>query len=420
MLRKHLGVGLLIVLLFTAVAPAFAQEEVVIRFFHRWPQEPRNSYFAALVKEFQELYPHVRFEVDYVLNDPYKEKIRVLVSTDELPHIFTSWSYSFAQNLVSSGRVKELSEFYAENADWAKDIMPAQIDRFKVGDGVYGVPMTIDGKAFFYNKAIFEKHGLQPPNTTDEFIALLDQLKALGYDMPIMEGLMDAWAVSHYLGTIFQRILDPAVMAKDYNPATGEFTDPGYIKGLEFFRTLTEYMGPIATAIDHETARNMFAAGEVPIVYMQFAEIKMLQRTGFNDFAFFNFPAFPDGKGNPNGLTGAPEGLMLAHNAPKEAEEFLKFIISYDNMLRYVEADGQFVAIWNCLPEDLDEVSLAAYNLVLESDEVVPWLDNAVNITIADIFMRGGQNLAIGVTTPEEVMAQVQKAAAELRKATNN
>src|SRR5690606_22978599 len=110
---------------------------------------------------------------------------RVLVSTDELPHIFTSWSYSFAQNLVSSGRVKELSEFYAENADWAKDIMPAQIDGFKVGDGVYGVPMTIDGKAFFYNKAIFEKHGLQPPNTTDEFIALMDQLKALGYDMPI-------------------------------------------------------------------------------------------------------------------------------------------------------------------------------------------------------------------------------------------
>lgn len=420
MLRKHLGVALLIVLLFTAVAPAFAQEEVVIRFFHRWPNEPRNSYFAALVKEFQELYPHVRFEVDYVLNDSYKEKIRVLVSTDELPHIFTSWSYSFAQNLVSSGRVKELSEFYAENADWAKDIMPAQIDGFKVGDGVYGVPMTIDGKAFFYNKAIFEKHGLQPPNTTDEFIALLDQLKALGYDMPIMEGLMDAWAVSHYLGTIFQRILDPAVMAKDYNPATGEFTDPGYIKGLEFFRTLTEYMGPIATAIDHETARNMFAAGEVPIVYMQFAEIKDLQRTGFNDFAFFNFPAFPDGKGNPNALTGAPEGLMLAYNAPKEAEEFLKFIISYDNMLRFVEADGQFVAIWNCLPEDLDEVSLAAYNLVLESDEVAPWLDNAVNITIADIFMRGGQNLAIGVTTPEEVMAQVQKAAAELRKATNN
>ena len=418
MLRKHLGVGLLIVLLFTAVAPAFAQEEVVIRFFHRWPQEPRNPYFAALVKEFQELYPHVRFEVDYVLNDSYKEKIRVLVSTDELP-ISSHPGPTLAQNLVSSGRVKELSEFYAENADWAKDIMPAQIDGFKVGDGVYGVPMTIDGKAFFYNKAIFEKHGLQPPNTTDEFIALLDQLKALGYDMPIMEGLMDAWAVSHYLGSIFQRILDPAVMAKDYNPATGEFTDPGYIKGLEFFRTLTEYMGPIATAIDHETARNMFAAGEVPIVYMQFAEIKMLQRTGFNDFAF-SISQPSRRQGQPQWVTGAPEGLMLAHNAPKEAEEFLKFIISYDNMLRFVEADGQFVAIWNCLPEDLDEVSLAAYNLVLESDEVVPWFDNAVNITISDIFMRGGQNLAIGVTTPEEVMAQVQKAAAELAKATNN
>lgn len=419
MLKRFTFIFLAAMLIFGAIAPALAQDEVLIRFFHRWPQEPRNTHYYTMMEEFQALHPHVRFEVDYVLNDPYKEKIRVLVSSDDLPHIFSSWSYTFAQNLVSSGRVRELSEFYAANEEWASQLMPSQLDGFRVDDGIYGVPFTIDGKAFFYNKDIFDEHGLEAPATTDEFIALLDALQDAGYETPIMEGLVNAWAVSHYMGSIFQRILDPEVMARDYNAATGEFTDPGYIEGLEFFYTLTQYMGPIASAIDHSMARNMFAVGTVPIMYMQFAEIKMVQEEGLENFGFFNFPAFPDGKGNPNALTGAPEGWMLAHNAPPEAEEFLKFLVSFDNALRFTTVDGQFNAIWDALPDDLDEVSLAAYNLVLESDEVVPWFDNAVDINIADVFMRGGQSMAIGVMSAEDVMVQVQAAAAELAATVN-
>ncbi|HHY14895.1 MAG TPA: carbohydrate ABC transporter substrate-binding protein [Firmicutes bacterium] len=418
-MKKRTRVLMLALLAFSILGltvAAAAQEQVVIKFFHRWPQEPRNSFFYERIRTFEELNPHVKIEVDYVLNDPYKEKIRVLVSTDDLPHVFSSWSHSFAENLVSSDRVKELTGFYQEDPEWAANLMDSQIDGFRFESGVYGVPLTIDGKTFFYNKDIFAKHDLEIPKTFDEFIEVLDQLQAAGYDTPIMEGLTDAWAIAHYLGTIFQRILDPAIAAVDYDPATGEFTDPGYMQGLEAFKTLTDYMGPLATAIDHETARNMFANGQVPIVYMQFAEIKMVDDIGKINFGFFDFPRFADGKGNPTALTGAPEGFMLSKNAPKEAEEFLRFLTSQESAYLFTRDCGQLNAAIGAVDEgNASPTSLAAYEVVLASSEAAPWFDNAVKIEIADAFMRGAQSLAIGTTTPEQIMQRVQAIAAELR-----
>lgn len=390
--------------------------KVVINFFHRWPNEPRNSFYEQKVEEYTALHPEVEIHMDCVLNDSYKEKIRVLVSSDDLPDIFSSWSDSFAMNLVSSGRIMPLGQIMADDAAWSGTFIPSQMSGFTFDDTVYGVPFTLDGKAFFYNKEIFAAAGVTAPKTYEEFIDVLDQLQKEGYETPIVEGLTNAWAISHYMGTIFERILDPAVTAKDYVEATGEFTDPGYVKGLEVFKQLTGYMGELSTAIDHETARNMFANGEVPIVYMQFAEISMVEDIGAIDFGFFNFPAFADGKGNSNSLTGAPEGWMLSKNAPEEAIDFLKFLTSEETAFEFTSECGQLNAIKGGVTADnVSGAALEAYDVVMRASSTAPWFDNAVNINIADIFMRGGQSLATGQATPEEIMADVQAEAKRLQ-----
>lgn len=390
---------------------------VEIDFFHRWPNEPRKSFYDQKIAEYMEAHPNVKINVDAVLNDSYKEKIRVLVSSDDLPDVFTSWSDSFAQNLVSSERIMPLNDILAEDTEWSGKIIESQFGGFTFDDVTYGVPFTIDGKAFFYNKDIFKENNLEVPKTYDEFIDVLDKLKAAGYESPLVEGLTNAWAISHYMGTIFQRIVDPAVTAMDYNQATGEFTDASYVKGLEVFKQLTDYMGDVSTAIDHEAARNMFGNGEAPIVYMQFAEVKMVEDIGKVDFGFFNFPAFADGKGDPGALTGAPEGWMLSKNAPPEAVDFLKFLTSEETAFEFTKTDGQLNAIKGAVTEEnTSPARMEAYQIVLDATAPTPWFDNAVNINIADIFMRGGQSLATEQMTPEEVMEEVQNEAARLKK----
>lgn len=388
---------------------ASGEEVVEIEFFHRWPNEPRKSFYDEKIKEYMEANPNVKINVNSVLNDSYKEKIKVLVSGNELPDVFSSWSDSFASNLISSDKIMQLNNVMSEDKKWSDKIIESQLSGFTFDDTTYGIPFTVDGKAFFYNKKVFKENNLETPKTYDELINILNKLKQAGYETPLVEGLSDKWAISHYMGSIFQRILDPKVMEEDYN-GDGNFTDPGYIKGLEAFQDLTAYMGDVSTAINHEAARNMFSSGETPIIYMQFAEIKMVQDGGDIDFGFFDFPAFEDGKGDPKALTGAPEGWMLSKEAPPEAVDFMKFLTSEETAFEFTKVDGQLNAIKGAVTkENTSDMGVEAYDLITNASKTVPWFDNAVNINIADVFMRGGQSLATGETTPEDIMKEVQE-----------
>ena len=263
--------------------------------------------------------------------------------------------------------------------------------------------------------------GLEEPETWTEFIALLDTLKANGYEVPLAEGLVDQWAVLHYLGTILQRMIDPEVLASDYDPAAGEFTDPMYVTALEKWQQLTTYMGEIATAIDHETARNtMFATGESPIMYLQFAEIPQLEQVlpeGF-EYGFFNFPAFEEGLGDPEALTGAPEGFMISNKAENidACVDFLKWLVSPERGAILTRDCGDISSVDGALTEETALPEQAeALKLIQEASFLAPWLDNACDAAVYVVFGQGGQAIASGDATPESVMVQVQEAAASIR-----
>lgn len=201
------------------------EDTIEINFFHRWPNDPKNSMFKELIAQYEKENPNVKINMDCILNDQYKEKIRMIVSTDEVPDIFSSWSGSFAQEMIDSGNVMDLTSVFEEDAAWADTIADVSKGPFTFDGKIMAIPWSQDGKVFFYNKHIFEENNIKIPKTWNEFIDVLDKLKAVGYETPIVEGLKDNWSILHYLGTINQRMVDPEVLAKDYDPATGEFTD---------------------------------------------------------------------------------------------------------------------------------------------------------------------------------------------------
>ncbi|HEY9053292.1 MAG TPA: extracellular solute-binding protein [Rectinemataceae bacterium] len=408
------------VLAFMALSFATAQSKVTIRFFHRWPMEPRFSYFNQVVAEFEKQNPNIKIEMDSVVNDSYKEKIRVLISSNDVPDVFTSWSDSFAYNLVKSGRVKPLNDMLAKDKAFAQSFIQSQIKPFTFDGVTYGMPLTIDGKVFVYNKDIFAKAGIaKTPATFDELIAVLDTLKAKGWAVPLLEGLSDAWAISHYQGTMFQRYLPADVFAKDCVEATAEFTNPGYKVVLERFQKLVDYMGPNATSLTHTEVRNQFIAGKLPLIYLQLAEFSYIQASKTKpDYGYFNFPAFADGKGDPGYLTGAPEGFMMSNTSknPEAAEKFFKFLLSKENMVKFVKDVGAPVAYIGAVNKDNSYPQLiAAIDLINGAKGSTPWFDNAVNIKIADAFMRGSQAVASGAKTIDQVLADVQAAAKVVR-----
>ena len=418
-MKKRIALALAMAICLSLLCTVALADKVTVNFFHRWPNEPKNSYINSLIDEFEAANPDIDIVADCVLNDSYKEKIRVLVSTDALPDVFFSWSGVFGENLTRSGRVLALDDVMARDSEWSSQIVEGQWVPFNYNGKQYGAPWSMDGKAFFYNVDVFNELGIEIPTTLNELYAVCEKLKENGYDEPISAGFSAPWAVSHYLGTICQRVVDPEVLAKDYTGG-GDFSDPAYIEALNIFKKLGEYMTSDPCSVDHEFARNAFIMGVSPMCYMQLAEMKYMRDDEELNYAFFNFPAGEDGKGDPGQLTGAPEGMMISATAKPEVQEaaikFMEFVISKEGGHRMIAECGEISCVKGAWDEtNCDEKQLEAINLILAATEPAVWQDCATEATIANAFMTGGQLLLTGDMTAEDVMASVQTAAAALK-----
>ena len=418
-MKKRIALALAMAICLSLLCTVALADKVTVNFFHRWPNEPKNSYINSLIDEFEAANPDIDIVADCVLNDSYKEKIRVLVSTDALPDVFFSWSGVFGENLTRSGRVLALDDVMARDSEWSSQIVEGQWAPFNYNGKQYGAPWSMDGKAFFYNVDVFNELGIEIPTTLKELYAVCEKLKENGYDEPISAGFSAPWAVSHYLGTICQRVVDPEVLAKDYTGG-GDFSDPAYIEALNIFKKLGEYMTSDPCSVDHEFARNAFIMGVSPMCYMQLAEMKYMRDDEELNYAFFNFPAVEDGKGDPGQLTGAPEGMMISATAKPEVQEaaikFMEFVISKEGGHRMIAECGEISCVKGAWDEtNCDEKQLEAIDLILAATEPAVWQDCATEATIANAFMNGGQLLLTGDMTAEDVMASVQTAAAALK-----
>ena len=418
-MKKRIALALAMAICLSLLCTVALADKVTVNFFHRWPNEPKNSYINSLIDEFEAANPDIDIVADCVLNDSYKEKIRVLVSTDALPDVFFSWSGVFGENLTRSGRVLALDDVMARDSEWSSQIVEGQWAPFNYNGKQYGAPWSMDGKAFFYNVDVFNELGIEIPTTLNELYAVCEKLKENGYDEPISAGFSAPWAVSHYLGTICQRVVDPEVLAKDYTGG-GDFSDPAYIEALNIFKKLGESMTSDPCSVDHEFARNAFIMGVSPMCYMQLAEMKYMRDDEELNYAFFNFPAVEDGKGDPGQLTGAPEGMMISATAKPEVQEaaikFMEFVISKEGGHRMIAECGEISCVKGAWDEtNCDEKQLEAIDLILAATEPAVWQDCATEATIANAFMTGGQLLLTGDMTAEDVMASVQTAAAALK-----
>ena len=278
-----------------------------IKFFHRFPDDPANSFIEEKIAEYEAAHSDIDIVVTSAQNQPFKEKIKTVVGTAEEPDIYYSWAGEFSER------------FIREN-------------HYTTDDGmVYGIPFRLDGKVFAYNRDIFDELGLEVPTTWDEFLAVLDAIKADGTYTPLAEGNQDQWPGAHYIGTLNQMLVADDVRAADFNPKTGAFTDPGYVEALDKYQQLVPYMNIGVNGMTHDMARQLFTTGQAAMCYIELVEITNLYQetegTEFN-WGMFVFPTV-EGAGNPNILTGEPEGFVISANTayPDECVEFLKWFL---------------------------------------------------------------------------------------------
>lgn len=395
---------------------AASGEQKVIKFMHRFPDEPYNSFIEGKLHEYEALHPDIKFEITSAQNQEYKEKIKIVVGGDDTPDIFFSWVGDFTERFIREGLILDLTPYMEADPEWKDSLIESQIEQYVNSDGMlYGIPFRLDCKLFFYNKKIFDENNLEVPKTWDEFINVCETLKAAGIT-PIGYGNQEPWSASHYIGTLNQIFVPDEVRAKDYNPTNGEFTDPGYVEALKHYQALLPYMTENPNGVKPDMGRTNFVMEMAAMYYAELIEIPYIKADNAEmEFGMFNFPKVEGAKGNQDILTGVPEGFVVSSKTkyPDECVEFLKWFLGKEVGTAQCQEIGWFNAAKGTTEGLTDQALLDGYQAVMDAKAMSAWLDNALYSTVCDEYLTTVSDLTNGDITPEEAMAKIQAKAKE-------
>jgi raffinose/stachyose/melibiose transport system substrate-binding protein len=390
----------------------------------KFPDPQYAPYFKQVVADYQAANPGVTIDLQAVGDQPYKDKIRVLTSAHQLPDIYFSWAGDFTGKFVRANLAADLTSVIGPDTEWGKSFAPAALSAYNYDGKQYGVPIDLDAKVFAYSKAAYAKAGVTVPKSFSELLNNCDKLKASGYT-PIAFGNQFGWPAIHYITQFNAQEVPKSIRDTDYNPATGAFTDPGYVKALKDLQQVSQRCLPQkVNGVSHESAEATMEQGAAASQFIETFEFPLLTAKGVpaafaKNWDFFRMPSIDGAAGDQGALTGAPDGLLINAQSKNKAlaADFLKFFTNLNNAQKMTKDLGWLSPVVgsttaaNTTPQNQD-----ALKMMSGINDFAIWLDTVTNAQVANAYLAGAQGLLDGSQTPEQVMASVQAAAKKAKK----
>lgn len=134
--------------------------------------EPHTVASRTLASWFEEE-TGVRVEIDPVPYADITQKAVLSVTSGTAEYDVVQYWYPMLGSLVENGILARISGWWEEHSEQlqAGDLIPIFRDTFCLVNGErYGVPYDGDMHLLFYNSSLFQKHGVQPPKTWDDYL----------------------------------------------------------------------------------------------------------------------------------------------------------------------------------------------------------------------------------------------------------
>lgn len=427
-LRGLLAAAALVVAVFPAGSVATAQGDLegTISFLHKYADPRYAPYFDGVVADYMAAHPGVTIDVTAETDQGVKDKLRVLAASNTLPDIYFSWAGDFTKKFVRGELAKDLTGDVT--GDWQASFTPAALDAYTYDGKLYGVPITLDAKYLVYNTKMFQDAGVAVPTTLEELLTACDTFKANGVTDPIAFGNQFGWPAIHFMTQLNAYSVPPATLAADYDPATGAFTDPGYLAALQAFADINSHcLTQGANGISHENAQANFLTGVSPMHYIEAVEFQVLTEAGgapaeiAANWDFMKLPAPASAAGDPGALTGAPDGFLVNSGSqhPEIAIDFLKYLTSLENAQKMTSTLGWLSpVIGSATADNTFPQNVRVVEDISQASSMAIWLDTVTHIDVANAYLNGVQAMLDGTKTPADVVADVQAAAASAKAST--
>ena len=382
------------------------------------------EYYDYLFTEFQktEEGKNVEFKFEEIpTTDAYNQKIKLLISSGDLPDIVFNGGNNIINLAVESGKVQDLTSYFEEDPEWKAQFDESSLEFNSVDGKIYGVPVTKEISYIYYNKDLFEQAGLEAPDvayeTWDDFFKACDTLKEkgitpLGMDTADLGWLTNLW-YSGLIGTAgdtgneFMNAMYPT----DYNTPEVEKAT------TDLQKMLAEYTTADAVGGKYDTMATHFFNSEVamfPNGPWMIPDIRSEEKAPAGFYDKVGIMLLPE-----YGMEMVPTpGDMVGAKDPEKIEAavaFLKFETSIENQLKGLEMAGlQPVSSQVEIPDSLKDSD----PLMAEVLEIQPkakwtygqnqayWYQNVI-----DTFSTELPELAYANITPEEFCTKLSEAA---------
>jgi raffinose/stachyose/melibiose transport system substrate-binding protein len=410
----------------TAPASPAAELEGKISFLHKYGDPRYTPYFDTVIAAYLADHPKVEIEVMAETDQGVKDKLRVLAASNTLPDIYFSWAGDFTKKFVRGDLARDLTGDIS--GEWKASFTPAALEAYTYDGKLYGVPFTLDAKYLVYNKKMFADNGIEVPTTLEELLAACDTFKSKGVDDPMAFGNQFGWPAIHFMTQLNPYYVPPETLAKDYDPATGEFTDPGYLAALQAFADInTHCLTPGSNGISHENGQANFLNSVAPMHYIEAVEFQVLTEAGgapadlAANWEFMKLPAPATTPGDAGALTGAPDGFLVNQGTEHLdiAVDFLKYLTSLENAQKLTKDLGWLSpVIGSATAENTFPQNVQVVDDISNASSMAIWLDTVTHIDVANAYLNGVQAMLDGTKTPADVVADVQAAAVTAKAST--
>ncbi|WP_034271717.1 extracellular solute-binding protein [Actinospica robiniae] len=368
------------------------------------------AYFQNAAQQFEVLHPNVKIQLQTIQNEDLDGKLQTALNADSAPDIFLQRGGGKMEAEVAAGQLQPLRLSAVDQSN----VGTAALAGNTIDGRVYAMPLDAQPEGVYYSENLFRQAGIAtPPTTIDELETDIEKLKQIGV-APIAVGAKDAWPAAHWYYNFALRECSQTTMTSTAESLA--FTDPCWTKAADDlasflavgpfqkdFLTTAAQQGAGSSAgllANHKAAMELMGSWDPGVINSLTANQQPL-----SDLGWFPFPAVPGGKGSPSAIMGGSDGYSLSKKAPKEALEFLEFLVTKGQQEAYAKAfqsipvnpEAQEVVTESYNLSALAAFNKAAYSIQYLDTEYGQGVGNAMNTSVVNLM--AGKGSAAGIVS---------------------
>jgi multiple sugar transport system substrate-binding protein/raffinose/stachyose/melibiose transport system substrate-binding protein len=388
-------------------APIAAEQSIVV-YNSYWSDPEPKRVEAELMNMFKEQNPNTKIIHSTVAHEDFKQAIRAYLTSSTPPDVLTWFAGNRARFFIDKGLIMDISDVW-QDAGWNESYSKGFKALSTVDGRQYFLPGNWYWWAVYYSKSTFEKYGITPPETWEEFIDVCETLKSKGVT-PITIGTKYRWTAAAWFDYLDMRVNGPEF---HINLMLGKesYDDPRVLKVFnEYWRPLIDkgYFIDDPASYSWAEAIPFMTNGQAAMYLMGDFIRDSYPKDKVDDLDFFRFPVIDPSV--PIGEDAPTDGYFIPANAqnPEMARKLLKFFGSAETQ-EFIAKELKRLVTNNDVDQSVyNENQKKGVALINEADYVAQFYDRDTTPEMADKGMNGFMEFWANTGKAAEILERLE------------